>query len=135
MARITLSASARQPFEISQRGDSGRRSNNAVTSRPGMPPIRNITCQPSVGTSTTPIWPVIIRPIGKISSYSRKNRPRPRALDSSLMYTAATGISPPTPMPWIRRSVTSVAKLPDSAHAMLIADISAVAPATLRTRP
>jgi hypothetical protein len=33
-----------------------------------MPPIRNITCQPSAGTTNAPIWPVIISPTGKIIS-------------------------------------------------------------------
>ena len=33
-----------------------------------MPPIRNMTCQPNMGTTSAPIWPVAIRPIGKIIS-------------------------------------------------------------------
>jgi hypothetical protein len=70
---------------ISQRGDSGSRNSRKAMSNPGRPPIRNMICHPMRGTSNAPTWPVAINPTGKIISYSRKNRPRPWALESSLM--------------------------------------------------
>jgi hypothetical protein len=65
---MILSASGSRPFAINQRGDSGRRSTITVMNSPGMPPIRNMICQPNVGTSRAPIWPVTISPTGKIIS-------------------------------------------------------------------
>jgi len=85
MRITTASASAKRPFPISQRADSGNRNSSSAMSRPGMPPIRNMICHPMSGTSTAPTCPVTINPIGKIISYSMKNRPRPRALESSLI--------------------------------------------------
>ena len=81
----TNSASAIRPFEISHRGDSGKRSNNQVMNRPGIPPIKNRAFQPQSGMTSAPAWLVVMRPIGKIISYNMKNFPRPRALESSLM--------------------------------------------------
>jgi len=78
---------------------------------------------PNAGTIHAPICPVAISPKGKIISYSRKNLPRPCARDNSLIYVAATGISPPTPMPCTSRQARSMGKFPANAQPKLITDI------------
>jgi hypothetical protein len=51
------------------------------------------------------------------------------------MYTAATGISPPMPMPCTKRRAISQGSEPAPAHRRLMIDMSAVAPAAARIRP
>ncbi len=132
---MIASASRRRPCEISHRGDSGSRATIHATTSDGIPPTRNIACHPHAGTSHAPACPAAINPMGKIISYNKKNLPRPRACDSSLMYAAATGISPPIPIPWIKRNVNSVEKSRAVTHAKPITAMMATAMVALRTRP
>ena len=104
---IAASASAWRPCTASQRGDSGSRLRSASASSAGSAPMTNMYCQPRCGTTHNPARLAATRPIGNTSSYNSTKRPRPCAFASSLMKTAATGTSPPSPMPWMVRSTSS----------------------------
>ena len=95
------------PRTASQRGDSGSSQRSTSARNAGSAPITNIHCQPKCGTTHSPTRLALTRPIGKTSSYNSTKRPRPLALASSLMNTAATGTSPPSPMPWMVRNTSS----------------------------
>src|SRR5262245_62546135 len=61
--------------------------------------MTNMYCQPRCGTTHNPLRLAATRPTGNTSSYKSTKRPRRCAFASSLMNTAATGTSPPSPIP------------------------------------